>query len=152
MYHWQWIWGLGSLKDQSERNYSLLKPLTILLIAYNDLRLRFLVKSRQRRISGIFQRTESVTMNIRDIYEMDLKLAQKGCDRDRRCDKMSIQVSKWPNYIFPFVFCHFEVCDLFARKNNLYMVSRDLKSGQKFWKWHEFKMAQFKRKNITGPF
>ena len=44
-------------------------------------------------------------------YEMDLKMAQKGCDRDRSRDKICIQISKWPNYIFPFELGHFEVCE-----------------------------------------
>ena len=40
-------------------------------------------------------------------YEMDLKMAQKGCDRDRLRDKICTQISKWSNYIFSFEMRHF---------------------------------------------
>ena len=37
-------------------------------------------------------------------------MVQICCDRDRPRDLIYIQISKWPNIIFPFELGHFEVC------------------------------------------
>ena len=56
-------------------------------------------------------------------YTMDLKMAQKGCGRDRSRDKICIQISKWPDP--KILLSHFEIC--------MRILSRDLSPPQPFW-------------------
>ena len=101
-------------------------------------------------------------------YEMTLKIAQIGCERDRSCDKIFKQISKWPNFI-----------SLLNGLLKFYVISNGLGNFKmaRFWngpkigknKWailkflirfeitcchlsENFKMAHFKRERTSGHF
>ena len=65
------------------------------------------INDRIIEVNGIRAKKSNVEVRMRyKLYEMDLKMAQNGCDRDSSRKKMCIQISKWPT--FPFELGHFE--------------------------------------------
>ena len=85
------------------------------------------INDRIIEVNGIRAKKSNVEVRMRfKLYEMDLKMAQKDCERDRSRDKICILYAAYryqnsPIICFPFELGHFGVCSLY---HITYMISQ----------------------------